>query len=275
MNKLIERKRIYGFTLIELLVVISIIALLIAILMPALNRAREQAKATSCMSNLKQMTTAMAMYAEAHDGAIMGMEYGEKYWFRQIAPYLGDKKFKYNPDGEKGAKGVMQIGICPNTKISQTSSSSYGTDKTTWRFSWTPGGTPQSIYGSYGANSWVLEDVHNWSKDPSVKKENFYNHKSYLSLRSEVPMLCDSLWVDSWPYAEDNPPSVDLKGGGYPGFPHNIGYFMGRFCVDRHNMAQNVGFVGTNVQKVPLEELWTLRWHKNFRPRFDVVMPTN
>ena len=48
-------KRTKGFTLIELLVVISIIAILLAILMPALNRVREQGKRISCMSNLKQL----------------------------------------------------------------------------------------------------------------------------------------------------------------------------------------------------------------------------
>jgi prepilin-type N-terminal cleavage/methylation domain-containing protein/prepilin-type processing-associated H-X9-DG protein len=60
-----------GFTLIELLVVIAVIAILMAILMPALHRAREQGKRVVCESNLKQMALAWIMYAEENDGKIM------------------------------------------------------------------------------------------------------------------------------------------------------------------------------------------------------------
>jgi len=55
-----------AFTLVELLVVIAIIALLMAILMPALNRAREQGKRATCLSNLRQLTLAWTMYADGH-----------------------------------------------------------------------------------------------------------------------------------------------------------------------------------------------------------------
>ena len=61
------RKDARGFTLIELLVVISIIALLLAILLPALGRAKKQAQATRCQANLKQIGVAMHAYAGDYD----------------------------------------------------------------------------------------------------------------------------------------------------------------------------------------------------------------
>jgi len=65
-----KNKTLRGFTLIELLVVIAIIAILMAILMPALNRAREQGKRAVCLNNAKQLTLAWIMYADDNDGRI-------------------------------------------------------------------------------------------------------------------------------------------------------------------------------------------------------------
>jgi len=61
-----------GFTLIELLVVIAIIAILMAVLMPALNIAREQARGVACMSNQKTMGLAYVMYADENDSSMCG-----------------------------------------------------------------------------------------------------------------------------------------------------------------------------------------------------------
>jgi prepilin-type N-terminal cleavage/methylation domain-containing protein/prepilin-type processing-associated H-X9-DG protein len=91
-------KRRTGFTLVELLVVIGIIALLISILLPSLNKARESANRVVCASNLRQMGLAYTMYANANKGYLPWAVYkplaGDPYkqWFEFLTPYLSGTK---------------------------------------------------------------------------------------------------------------------------------------------------------------------------------------
>ena len=69
-----------AFTLVELLVVIGVIALLIALLMPALGKARESARRVNCMSNLRQLATAWLAYAQANKGQLVPAENWKDGW---------------------------------------------------------------------------------------------------------------------------------------------------------------------------------------------------
>jgi len=83
-----------AFTLIEMLVVIAIIAVLAALVAPALMRSRDSALSIHCLNNMRQIGTAVMLFADAHDDCFprsqhSAFAHGELTWARSVAPYLG------------------------------------------------------------------------------------------------------------------------------------------------------------------------------------------
>jgi len=247
-----------AFTLVELLVVIAVIAVLMAILMPALRRAQNQARSSVCQSNLRQLSLAMTLYTQDHDDTTMpfvGIDQAGEYWFHQLAPYLSAKGYKMDPQAHK--EGVMKVAFCPVTKRTESSGiMASGTAYRSWLF--------MEGEGSYGLNLWLISTGLQWG----FPAENFY--MKYSDAKFNVPMVGDSVWVGSWPDRDDIVPD-DLIGAF--GMAHGSGLFMARFCIDRHNKAVNIGFTDTHAERVQLEDLWTLKWHRRFQPNYDVSIP--
>lgn len=84
-----------GFTLIELLVVIAIIAILAAILFPVFAKAREKARQSSCLSNIKQLSLALMQYTQDYDETMVfgsGYQGNEINWQLKVDPYIKNKQ---------------------------------------------------------------------------------------------------------------------------------------------------------------------------------------
>jgi prepilin-type N-terminal cleavage/methylation domain-containing protein/prepilin-type processing-associated H-X9-DG protein len=119
-----------AFTLVELLVVIGIIAILVAILLPALGRARQQAQTTACLSNLRQIGIAYLMYAGQNNGYLPYASFpswGRRstdpvnmpvtHWYEALSAQMG-KKIDYDPTtGDRTTDYSRVIKNCPAWNI--------------------------------------------------------------------------------------------------------------------------------------------------------------
>ncbi len=124
-------RRVKGFTLIELLVVIAIIAILASILFPVFSRAREKARQTACLSNVKQLVLATDMYAQDYDETMIMSAQGRPnppnsayIWPAYLKPYVKNEQIFVCPDARNqgwyvetwGERGRLPYGLNRDTE---------------------------------------------------------------------------------------------------------------------------------------------------------------
>jgi len=242
-----EAKTKSGFTLIELLVVISIIALLLAILMPSLQKVKEQAKSTICQASLHGWALTFGIYAADYNDkwAKWPLDYRTGWWMETLLPYY-DGVDLYNDEFRICASAKAGAGV--------DDGDGYGGAKKAW------GPFADGTYGSYGINHYLYGYRPNiWSIDNS--KEYFWGKISGIGSQGNVPLLMDSTWSGMFPsFTDPVPPSGDDGDLGQR-WGWGIDCEMARVCLDRHNMSVNSSFTDLSCRKVELTELWDLKWH--------------
>ena len=253
-------KRRTAFTLVELLVVIAIIALLMGILLPAVGRAKKQAQAIGCRSNMKQWGLVFALYANDNEDsfpqsyASSGVNWEEAWMLGATLPYYKNKEMR----------------MCPSTRTLDRPPKE---DQ--------PGGTfidwgpyPASKSGSewYDALATGSYGFNNWCADPpagpfwdGIPTENLIRKTSVKGAHI-VPLVLDSVFVDIAPKHTDSAPTNDEhERDQYRASNWTMLNTMKWLCIDRHSGGINAVFVDMHVEHVGIKRLWKLKWHKNFQ----------
>ncbi len=251
-----------GFTLIELLVVISIVVLLIALLLPSLRKARNQARAVVCQTNLKQWGTTIALYAESNEGQIPNDREVSELWFLRGSYLRNDEP---NKPPVYHHVSTERIALCP--MAGKSGDSGFVIMSPSWRINGVLGSTFRAwemrnpgrpFRCSYGFNKYLFRTYYSFSPEHTRRLNQWPMNTSFIKCRSKVPGLLDCTFYGAQFGSENREPP---KYG-----PQSINYRgkFASFLINRHNAHINGLFLDWSVRKIGLKELWTLKWRAGY-----------